>query len=196
MLPDDPDGQARFFYLALLGMAVAVWVFKDYRHRLGQAAQHAAIWGLIFIGAVLAFGFKDNLTHMLNSDSAMRVDEDTIALRRATDGHFYTTIEVNGTDIRFMVDTGATRLVLSRDDARTAGIDVEGLDFIVPTSTANGRVMSAPVRLDTVALAGFVDENFRASVNGGDLHISLLGMEYLDRFRSFRVEGDTMLLSR
>ncbi|MEO1492111.1 MAG: TIGR02281 family clan AA aspartic protease [Pseudomonadota bacterium] len=196
MLPDDPDGQARFFYLALLGLAVAAWVFKDYRHRLGQAAQHAAIWVLIFAGAVLAYGFKDNLGQMLNPDQALRVDENAVALRRASDGHFYATLEINGADIRVMVDTGATRLVLTEDDARTAGIDTGRLNFVIPASTANGQVMSAPVRLDTVALADFVDEDFRAMVNGGELDVSLLGMEYLDRYRSFQVEGDTMLLRR
>ena len=61
MLPDDPDSQARLFYLMLLGIPIAFWVFRDYAGRLGQAAQHAMIWGLIFVGVIIAFGFKDVL---------------------------------------------------------------------------------------------------------------------------------------
>lgn len=196
MLPDDPDSQAQFFYLALLGLAVAVWVFKDYRDRLGQAFQHVAIWGLIFVGVLLAIGFKDNIGQLLVPANAVRVDDDTVSLRRARDGHFYANVEINGTDIRFMVDTGASSLVLSEADAKVAGIDTDRLSYLVQTRTANGRIMSAPVRLDTVALADFVDEEVGAMVNGGDLDISLLGMAYLDRYRSWQVEGDTMLLIR
>ena len=57
MLPDDPEAQARFFYLAILGMAVAIGVFYSYRDRLGAAMQHAAIWALIFAGVTIAYGF-------------------------------------------------------------------------------------------------------------------------------------------
>lgn len=196
MLPDDPDAQARLFYLAILGMAVAAGVFYNYRDRLGAAVQHAAIWALIFLGATLAYGFKDQITSQLYPDAARSVDERTIALRRADDGHFYARVRVNGTGIRFMVDTGATNLVLSQQDARRIGLAMDSLNYVVPTNTANGRVYGAGVVLDRVELGSFVDSGVRAMVNGGRMNDSLLGMSYLDRFRSFSVEGDTLLLSR
>ena len=196
MLPDDPDAQARLFYLALLGMALAGGVFYNYRNRLGTAAQHAAIWVLIFLGATIAYGFKDQLTSQLYPDTARSVDERTIALRRADDGHFYARVRVNGTGIRFMVDTGATNLVLSQQDARRIGLAMDNLNYVLPVSTANGTVYGAGVVLERVKLGGFVDTDVRAVVNGGRMNISLLGMTYLDRFRSFSVEGDRMLLSR
>jgi aspartyl protease family protein len=196
MLPDDPDAQARLFYLALLGMALAGGVFYNYRDRFGTAVQHAAIWVLIFLGATIAYGFKDQLTSQLYPDSARSVDERTIALRRADDGHFYARVRVNGTGIRLMVDPGATNLVLSQQDARRIGLAMDSLNYVVPTNTANGRVYGAGVVLDRVELGGFVDTGVRAMVNGGRMNGSLLGMSYLDRFRSFSVEGDTLLLSR
>jgi len=196
MLPDDPDAQARFFYLALLGMVIASGVFYNYRNRLGTALQHAAIWVLIFLGATIAYGFKDQLTMQLYPDTAQLRDASTIALHRADDGHFYARVLVNGTEIRFMVDTGATNLVLSRQDARRAGFSLDSLNFILPTDTANGRVYGAGVVLDRVELGGFVDTNVRAMVNGGKMNDSLLGMSYLERFRSLSMEGDELLLSR
>ncbi len=87
MLPDDPDAQARLFYLALLGMVIASGVFYNYRDRLGTALQHAAIWVLIFLGATIAYGFKDQLTSQLYPDTARSVNDRTIALRQADDGH-------------------------------------------------------------------------------------------------------------
>jgi aspartyl protease family protein len=86
--------------------------------------------------------------------------------------------------------------VLSRQDAERAGIAVDQLEFVIPTMTANGRVYGAPVRLDQVAFGGYVDRDFRAMVNGGDSGESLLGMDYLGRFRSLRIEGDTLYLDR
>ncbi len=196
MLPDDPDSQARLFYLAILGMALIGGVFYNYRNRLGSAVQHAAIWVLIFLGVTIAYGFKDQLTTQLYPDSARSVDDRTIALRRADDGHFYARVRVNGAEIRFMVDTGATNLVLSQRDARRIGLAMDSLNYILPSSTANGTVYGAGVVLDRVEMGGFVDTDVRAMVNGGRMNISLLGMTYLDRFRSFSVEGDRLLLSR
>ncbi len=196
MLPDDPDAQARLFYLALLGMVIASGVFYNYRDRFGTAVQHAAIWVLIFLGATIAYGFKDQLTSQLYPDTAQSLNDRTIALRRADDGHFYARVRVNGTEIRFMVDTGATNLVLSQQDARRAGFSLDSLSFVLPTNTANGRIYGAGVVLDRVELGGFVDTDVRAMVNGGRMSNSLLGMTYLDRFRSFSVEGDRLLLSR
>ena len=196
MLPDDPDAQARLFYLALLGMAIAGGVFYNYRDRFGTAVQHAAIWVLIFLGATIAYGFKDQLTSQLYPSTARLVDDRTIALRRADDGHFYARVRVNGAEIRFMVDTGATNLVLSQQDARRIGLAMDSLNYILPSSTANGTVYGAGVVLDRVELGGFVDTDVGAVVNGGRMNISLLGMTYLDRFRSFSVEGDRLLLSR
>ena len=196
MLPDDPDTHARFFYLAILGVALASGIFYNYRARLGTAVQHAVIWVLIFAGATIAYGFKDQLVSQLYPDSAQSVDSRTIALRRADNGHFYARVRINGTEVRFMVDTGATNLVLSQQDASRAGIALDSLNFVVPTNTANGRVYGAGVVLDRIELGGFVDRDVRAMVNGGRMKDSLLGMTYLDRYRSFSVEGDTLLLSR
>ncbi len=192
----DPDTQARVFYLVLLGAFVVVAVFSRYRGRLGQAAQHAAIWGLIFIGVILAIGFKDQLTGQLYVDHAVPSGEGVLAFQRAPDGHFYVGAEVNGRPVRFMLDTGASDLVLTGADARDAGIDTGRLRYVQPTETANGRVMSAPVRLESVALGGEVDHDVPASVSGGALDQSLLGMRYLQRWRSVRIEGDHLYLSR
>ena len=196
MLPDDPDAQARFFYLALLGIAVAAGLVHAYRARLGTAFQHAVIWILLILGLVLAYGFNDQLASQLFPDMAAPAGQERVALRRATDGHFYARARVNGAEVRFLVDTGASSIVLTRDDAARAGFDVDHLGYTVPASTANGRVMGAPVMLDRVALGSLADRDVRALVNGGEMHTSLLGMSYLGRFRRLVVEADELLLVR
>jgi aspartyl protease family protein len=105
-------------------------------------------------------------------------------------------LSVNGKPIEFMVDTGATEIVLSKDDAKKLGFDLSKLAFIGTAYTANGPVSSAPVRLESISLGPFHDENVRATVNGGDLFGSLLGMEYLRRFGSIEITRDAMILRR
>lgn len=192
----DPGSQARIFYLLILGMALLVGLFAAYRGRLSQALQHATIWVLLFLGVIIAYGFSDQIGMQLNPRSAVVLSDDRVVLRRAQDGHFHATLSVNGRDVRFLVDTGATALVLSRRDARRVGIDTGVLAFSTPSVTANGVVFSAPVRLQEVRLGPFTDTDFPAMVNGGDLDVSLLGMRYLDRFARVSVEGDRMVLER
>lgn len=196
MLPDDPDAQARLFYLVILGSALLVWVFASYRNRLSQAMQHAAIWALIFVGVVLAIGFADPLRQQLFNDDPQAIDDKTIQLVQARDGHFYATLEVNGQPIRFLIDTGATSMVLTREDARAAGIEVDRLAFTIRTRTANGESTAAPVRLNRVVLGPHVDNGVPATVAGGDLGKSLLGMSYLELFSGFRREGDRFFITR
>ena len=192
----DPGAQARLFYLLILGLAFAAAVFAHYRGRMGAALQHGAIWALIFTGLIIAYGFSDVLERELMPKAAMQVADDRVTLRRAGDGHFHATLFVNGAPVEALVDTGATALVLSRADARRAGLEVDALVYSQPAMSANGVVYAAPVTLDRVRLGPFSDRNVPATVSGGDLGFSLLGMTYLDRFSRFSVEGDRMTIER
>ena len=65
--------------------------------------------------------------------------------RRSRDGHFYVDADVNGARIRFLIDTGATFVSLSPEDARLAGLRVFESDYTARTATANGVTRVAPV---------------------------------------------------
>ncbi|GMG82295.1 TIGR02281 family clan AA aspartic protease [Paralimibaculum aggregatum] len=189
------DEQARILYLSLLGLLLCGYLIHAYRGRLGTGLQHAAIWVLIFLGAMLAYGFKDNLAVMLNPGAA-RVEGDAVVLTRGRDGHFHATLEIDGTPVAFLVDTGASEMVLSRQDAARIGLALDSLAFTRPARTANGVVYGAPVRLGEVRFAGKVERGVPAVVNGGALATSLLGMRYLDRFARVEIQGDTLRLER
>ena len=95
-----------------------------------------------------------------------------------------------------MVDTGATEMVLNIDDARRAGIDVDNLAYLGRANTANGVVRTASVQLETVELGSVLDRNFPASVNGGQMDGSLLGMTYLSRFDTLEIKDRELVLTR
>ncbi|MEM1316036.1 MAG: TIGR02281 family clan AA aspartic protease [Pseudomonadota bacterium] len=185
----------RLIYLTLLGAAILAGVLAAYRGRMGAGLRDALTWGLIFVGLIAAYGLKDDVSRALNPQAASLLPEGGVALRRAADGHFHMEAEVNGVPVTFLVDTGATQIVLTRRDAERAGIDPERLAYTSRSMTANGPVSNAPVRLETLEAAGVPMSNVRAVVAGGDLFQSLLGMDFLERFRRISVEGDRLILT-
>lgn len=189
----DGDSLGRLLYLGLLILAVLGWALIEFRQRMGLALRMGLVWGLIFLGVVAGYG----LWHDIRRDTVlMTVGEGgEIQLNRMVDGHYYVTLVINGTDVRFMVDTGASGMVLTLDDAHRVGFDPNSLSFQGRANTANGPVRIATVTLPVVELGSFRDRDFRAFVNQGSLPISLLGMDYLGKFR-IEVAGDRMILTR
>ncbi len=108
-------------------------------------------------------------------------------------GHFVTTGVVNGTSLQFLVDTGATSVVLSSSDAKRVGINYLNGPRAV-SQTANGPVPVYRVKLDTLKVGDIEINNVDAMVVEGDrLPIALLGMSFLNRM-DMRREGQTMTL--
>jgi aspartyl protease family protein len=190
----DGDTTARLIYLSLLLAAVAGPLFLSLRKSPGKTLQQLLIWVFIFVGFIAAYGLWPDLRSALNP-SAGTVRNGKLELQVADDGHFYAELQVNGTPVTFLIDTGASDIVLSRQDAAHAGIDLASLSFWDQAETANGTVASAPVTLDSLTLGPWRDQDIAASVNGGDMRDSLLGMAYLRRFQLATSDG-RLTLSR
>ena len=118
---------------------------------------------------------------------------DAIELRREPDGHFYADVEINGTPIRALVDTGASGIALSRDDARRAGIGISIGMYEVVGQGASGEVRGERVTLDRVTLGSETAENMTGIVlDSGNL--TLLGQSFLSHFDTVEIQGDKMVL--
>ncbi len=191
----DGDDFGRLAYLALLLLAVGGYFVTQARRNLGRTAQQAAIWVFIFIGVIVAYGLWGDLRRTVLPEQT-RVVGDGIEVAASDDGHYYLTAEVNGARVLFVVDTGASQIVLTARDAERAGLDPAGLGYFGSAQTANGMVRTAPVRLERFTLGPFEDRNLPAVVNAGDLDTSLLGMSYLGRFRTLAISGDRLHLTR
>ena len=190
------DNIASLIYLTLLGCAVGGWFFMSGRDNIGKTLQMAMIWGFIFLGVVAGYGLWNDVQRQTAGDQILQLGSGMISVPRQPDGHYYLTLALNGENIRMVVDTGATDMVLSLDDARRAGLDPESLNFIGTANTANGRVRTAPVRLDTVRLGDITDTDVFASVNGGEMDGSLLGMGYLEKWGRIEISGGELRLTR
>jgi aspartyl protease family protein len=189
----DGDSFGRLIYLGLMLAAVLGWGMAEYRGRMGQGLRSFLAWGMIFVGLMAGYGLWQDIRHDIAPKQ--RAEMDRIEVPRAPDGHYYLTLTIQGREMEFMADTGATGVVLSQDDARALGIDMESLVFTGKSQTANGIVETARVRLLDVAIGPFQDASLGAWVNGGEMEGSLLGMDYLGRF-DIQIMDDRMILRR
>ena len=120
---------------------------------------------------------------------------DTVTLFADSRGHFTTIGVVNGISLRFLVDTGASSVVLSSADARQAGVNYLAGKRVL-TQTANGVVAVYSVKLDSLRIGDITLNNVDAAVIEGDkLPIALLGMSFLNRMEMKR-DGMTLTLIR
>jgi aspartyl protease family protein len=121
------------------------------------------------------------------------VADGVVEVPQAEDGHYYLTLMIDGRPVPFMVDTGASGMVLASRDAESLGINLQDLRFLGEASTANGVVRTARVTLDRVELGPFTNDQFQAFVTEGALDQSLLGMDYLAQFRMEFAGGKLIL---
>jgi len=171
-----------------------------------NTAAQLAIWGVIILvlmaGYVYRFDLQDFGARMSGgiipgSPISKQGDDGrtAVTLVRSNSGHFEAVAGVNKGSIRFLVDTGASMIVLSADDARSVGIDPAGLSYTVLTQTANGTGRSARARIERLYLGGIERTNVPVLVaEPGRLNTSLLGQQFLESLSSYEKRGDRLTL--
>lgn len=183
-------------FLILVGSSLVVR-----RVPMGQMAKMALMWIGIFIILFIIFSFRAEFSYVwerVKSDFAGTSNQSSngqeIILTQKDDGHFWIKAYVNGVAIDFLVDSGATGIAMSTADADAANVEYDIDSFPVFTETANGtsknyRAQIALLKTENVT---FENVNILVAPNLGDTN--LLGMSYLNRLQSWRVEGNRMIL--
>ncbi len=115
-------------------------------------------------------------------------------LERSGDGHFYADLMVNGAQVHFLVDTGATTVALTREDAQKAGLQFSEEQFTGIAKTASGEVGLKPVTLDRMTLGALEATQVDGAIIDQGLNISLLGQSWLRQVGIVTIEGDRMVL--
>jgi aspartyl protease family protein len=182
-------------------------MLSRYGGRATPIVRDAVTWLALGLGIVTIYTYRATLLPIagrvageLIPGSAMTVEESSnglteVRLRKRMDGHFVASVVVNGKSVSMIVDTGASEIVLRPEDAERAGIDTKALSYTIPVYTANGRSMTAHVRLDSVAIGPLDRQKVEALVaKPGALTQSLLGMSFLSRLRSYEFSGDFLTL--
>lgn len=191
------DDIARLIALGMLVTVLGSYALIAMRRELGTFLRNALLWVVLFTGVAVSWHVWQDLGP---GAQVQTVSTDALELRRARDGHYHLTLEVVGPQggapkpVRFIVDTGASEVVLTRADARALGFADDDLSWLGTARTANGLVRTAPVWLDEVRLGALTHRRVRASVNEGEMHVSLLGMGYLERFARIEIARDRLRL--
>ena len=187
---------ARLIYLSVLVVAILGSVLISRRGAYGKMFRQAGVWLLIFMGLVAIVASWQDIRQSGQTTSFQQSQDGAIIIPKKIDGHFHLTLTINDRPIDFLVDTGASDIVLTRKDAARVGFDPNRLDYWGMANTANGTVRLATIRLETVRLGEFIDKNIRASVNKAPMEKSLLGMRYLSKFSAIEISNDQMILKR
>lgn len=192
------DDKMQLVYSTLL---LSVVVLGARQLPLTQTLKYALAWLAVILLIVLGYSYKDTLLNTRIMAELMpnraRINADgSVSIRASKDGHFHIEARVNGVPVNFMVDTGASDVVLNKSDAESIGIDTESLNYNRTYSTANGATGGAIVKLNRLQIGHFNLDNFPASVNEGELDSSLLGMSALRQLGGFRIDGDEMVIGK
>ena len=126
--------------------------------------------------------------------SAPAPDASAASVAKSGDGHFWAEGQVNGSRVHFLVDTGATAVALTLDDATRLGIQPSTLNYAYQVTTASGEARAAAVKLASVSVAGAEVDNVEALVIEKGLPTSLLGMTYLGRLSRFEATKTALIL--
>lgn len=116
------------------------------------------------------------------------------AIAKATDGHYWAEADVNGSRVRFLVDTGATAVALTLNDAKRLGFDPAQLDYSYQVMTASGQARAAAVKLASISVSGARVADVDALVIEKGLDTSLLGMTYLGRLSRWEATKTSLIL--
>jgi aspartyl protease family protein len=188
------------YQLALL-IFLAAAVLTLFRERFAQAIISAVLWVVVGLLLVIGYSYRFELSDVGDRVLAELIPGHvvshgrTVEVARAGAGDFAIAAEINGARVHMVLDTGASSVVLTQDDAKAAGLPIALLDYTVSIDTANGRTRAAPVTLDRIAVGGLQERSIDALVvQPGQLQTSLLGMSFLNRLQSWQVVGDRLVL--
>jgi aspartyl protease family protein len=202
----DNEDFSQLVYLVPIAALLSIGVLAGRRGKAGEVLRQLAIWLVIILALVAAYLYRDDarnfgarMTAGLLPGTAVVVKTsdggNEVVIHKTRGDHFQTNVTVDGKVLPMLVDTGASSVVLSWEDARRIGLKPQDLRFTVTVMTANGRATAAPVRLDEISIGPIVRRGIRAMVaEEGRLDESLLGMTFLSTLGSLQMQTDELRL--
>lgn len=195
------DGWADVAYGVGVVVLVSAGIFRVRRGVFAQHLRHAAIWVATVAVLALGFAYREELAgvpqHLRLAFSAgdpVTTGDHELVIPQDERGAFVVVGKVNGQRVRFMVDTGASDTVLSPDDARRLGVEVDRLRYDDIAETANGVGHGAPYAARSLQVGPIVLDNFQMTINQAPMSSSLLGLSFLNHLESFEIRGRKLIL--
>ena len=190
----NDNGPYMVFYI-MAAVFVASSLFAM-RMPLGKALKMALAWVAIFGVAFLLFAFRGEFSQLgqrirAEATGSPIVEGEVVRIPVAEDGHFYVNAKLNGQDVRFMVDSGASVTTVSRSAANAAGMDIGTRRATVITANGPASVMQSYA--DRLQIGSIERTDFPVDVSEQE-GLNLLGMNFLRSLQGWRVEGNYLVL--
>ncbi|MDE2446459.1 MAG: TIGR02281 family clan AA aspartic protease [Alphaproteobacteria bacterium] len=179
------------------------YAVRRYRGASQKAGGHVAIWLGLLVLLVGGYAYqpellsvKDRILGVLMPGRAMSRSDGVVVINKAADeAHFQLDAAVNGQSTSFVVDTGASSVVLTHETALRLGLLTGEDSYTQTVSTANGTTKVAPIGIGEMRIASISLSDVKASVaRPGELDTNLLGMSFLSRLKGYAVEGNQLTL--
>lgn len=171
-------------------------------HQKIQTMKNILYWIIIIFILIVIYSFRSEMgffweriiANIAPSHVSSYDGDRKISVGRSLDGHFHLKAKINDKSIEFLVDTGASDIAISKADAIRLGINISNLKYTKSYSTANGIVLAAPITLPKLQIGPIIFYDVKAHVNEGKLDTSLLGMSIINKFKSFSIDNDILIL--
>lgn len=199
------DELAQLVFLGVIILMFSATIRTLFSARVSVWFRNLVLWLMIFAAAIVAYAYRAEISDVGKRALALLTPGEPVAgsvqgsvvIAKGYDGHFHIRTNINGHRIEMIADTGASAVVLTDRDARALGIKPDKSAYTVPTATANGRSVTAPIVLPELAIGAIALRNVPALVaEPGALETSLLGNTFLERLKSFTIEGDRLILRK
>ena len=173
------------------------------RIKFGEVIRNISIWTGLASILLLGYAYRTELSHVfyrmtgeLVPGQATVSGANELMIAASADGHFYINGRANGKRVRFLIDTGASEIVLSPGAAMRIGVDLKTLRFTQQYQTANGIGFGANHWLKSFSIGSFEFSETKVSINQSEMSESLLGMSFLKMLKSFEFRGDKLYLRK
>lgn len=198
---NDSDHQ-NLLYLTLILVVLVSGLLSRRDLSFKKILKYLAAWSSIGLFIIILYSyryefsdFKNRIIGEIQPAGVQVTKSGELVITLSQDGHFYMDVKVNGLAMRFMIDTGASDIVINLGEAQRIGIDPKKLVFNKPYQTANGVSWGASVRLDKLEVGDVQFRNISASVNNASMGTSLLGMSFLRQFKKYEFYRDKLVLT-
>ena len=187
------------FYVLLLVLPLSALLAR--RMPLGRVAVMALAWIGIFATGLIVVAIVNQNQWLISGTRAVFYGPDQsvvgseVRIPMADDGHFWARATINGVERTMLVDSGATVTALSTATAANAKIDLDGMAAPAVVSTANGTVTGKSATIASLKVGGITATDLPTIVAPEFGDQDVLGMNFLSRLKSWRVEGKTLILT-
>lgn len=195
-MTDDRLVQLLFLLGALM---LALKALSSQRITIRGMLQTLVLWGIVGVTMLIVMNHRQELGGLLAKASEklgyeqQTVQGETVRIKMSPDGHFWARVKINGVERRMLVDSGATVTAISAETAEAVGVK-PSLAPPVMIETANGTVQAMPARAEDVAIGPLSTQDLPLVVGDSFGDLDVLGMNFLSRLKSWRVESRTLIL--